>query len=61
MLGIGPRMNQVFLSRWKAVFWSLSVLLTAYCTVPLADAARQHEAGKSAHAKATHKSPWAKN
>ena len=61
MLGIGPRMNQVFRSRWKAAFWSLGVLLTAYCTVPLADAARQHEAGEVAHAKAAHKSPWAKD
>lgn len=61
MLGIGPRMNQVFRSRWKAVFWSLSVLLTANCTVPLADAARQHEVSKAAHAKAAHKSPWARD
>jgi hypothetical protein len=61
MFGFGTRMNQVFRSRWKAVTWSLGILLTAYCTVPLADAARQHEAGKGAHAKAAHKSPWAKS
>jgi len=24
----------VFRSRWRAVFWSMGVLLTAYCTVP---------------------------
>lgn len=34
MLGFGVRLNQVFASRWKAVLWSLGVLLTAYCTVP---------------------------
>lgn len=61
MLGIGPRMNQVFASRWKAVFWSLSVLLTAYCTVPVADQAREHEEAKAAQVQAPHKSPWAKD
>jgi hypothetical protein len=61
MFGFGTRINQVFRSRWKAVTWSLGILLTAYCTVPVADAARQHEAHKSAQAKATHKSPWAKD
>jgi hypothetical protein len=61
MFGFGTKMNQVFRSRWKAVTWSLGILLTAYCTVPMADAARQHEAGKSVQAKAAHKSPWAKD
>jgi len=60
MFGFGTKMNQVFRSRWKAVTWSLGILLTAYCTVPMADAARQHEADKAAHAKVAHKSPWAK-
>lgn len=53
-------MNQVFASRWKAVTWSLGILLTAYCTVPMADQARQHEESKAAQAQAHHKSPWAK-
>lgn len=26
--------KNVFKSRWNAVFWSASVLLTAYCSVP---------------------------
>jgi hypothetical protein len=30
----GPKIKNVFKSRWNAVFWSLSVLLTAYCSVP---------------------------
>ncbi|MFO1255295.1 MAG: hypothetical protein U1E37_06450 [Sphingomonadaceae bacterium] len=61
MFGFGTRINQVFRSRWKAVTWSLGILLTAYCTVPMADAARQHEIGKAAQANAHHKSPWAKD
>lgn len=28
-----PRMNTVFASRWKAVWWCASILATAYCTV----------------------------
>ncbi|MDE2405633.1 MAG: hypothetical protein KGM17_13275 [Sphingomonadales bacterium] len=30
----GPRLSTVFASRWKALAWSASILLTAYCTVP---------------------------
>ena len=30
----GPKITTVFRSRWNAVFWSLGVLLTAYCSVP---------------------------
>ena len=59
--GYGTKMNQVFASRWKAVTWSLGILLTAYCTVPAVDQARQHEAAKVAKASEPHKSPWAKN
>jgi len=33
----GPRLNTVFASRWKALWWSSMVLVTAYCTVPAAD------------------------
>ena len=29
--------QNVFRSRWKAVMWSMGVLLTAYCSVPSAD------------------------
>ncbi len=31
---IGPKLNTVFASRWKAVWWGASILLTAYCTIP---------------------------
>ncbi|MEQ1495625.1 MAG: hypothetical protein ABL912_07675 [Novosphingobium sp.] len=61
MFGFGTKMNQVFRSRWKAVTWSLGILLTAYCTVPVVDQARQHETAKAEHAKAAHKSAWAKD
>lgn len=29
--------QNVFRSRWKALWWAAGVLLTAYCTVPSAD------------------------
>ncbi|WP_420606570.1 hypothetical protein [Novosphingopyxis sp.] len=43
----GPRLKTVFASRWNALIWSLGILLTAYCTVPVADKARQQQAVKS--------------
>ena len=61
MLGFGTKINQVFASRWKAVTWSLGILLTAYCTVPSADQTRQKEDAAVAKAAEPHKSPWAKN
>ena len=54
---IGPKITTVFQSRWKALAWALGILATAYCTVPMADSARQHNA---AGPDAPHKSPWAK-
>ena len=58
MFGFGTRITQVFTSRWKAVTWSLGILLTAYCTEPSADDASQPD---GTQASAPHKSPWAKN
>lgn len=60
MFGFGPKLRHVFASRWKAVFWSLGVMLTAYCTVPAADQVRENGAAKT-HAQTAHKSPWSKN
>lgn len=60
MLGYGTKITQVFASRWKAVTWSLGILLTAYCTVPSPEQTQKQEA-KAAQASAAHKSPWAKN
>jgi hypothetical protein len=34
---LGPKLNTVFASRWKALAWSGGVLLTAYCSVPSND------------------------
>jgi len=66
----GPRINTVFRSRWNALFWSLGVLLTAYCSVPDADdgtppgqKAAQQIVGKVIGRKADnghHANPWAK-
>ncbi len=61
MFGFGPKLGQVFASRWKAVTWSIGILITAYCTVPAADQAKQHEEQKAAKVQAAHKSPWAKD
>ena len=61
MFGFGPKIGQVFASRWKAVAWSICILITAYCTVPAADQAKQHEEQKAAKVQAAHKSPWAKD
>jgi hypothetical protein len=56
----GPRITTVFASRWKALWWSAGILMTAYCTVPSAERA-QHDEDKAAAAVAAHKSPWAKD
>lgn len=53
----GPRITQVFASRWKAALWAAGVLLTAYCTVPAAEQVRD-QAPKPAK---PHASPWAKD
>lgn len=65
----GPRITTVFKSRWNAVFWSGSMLLLAYCSVPaeneqgdaeeiaaLVAAAKQQRVQPERHA-----NPWAKN
>jgi len=61
----------VFRSRWRAVMWSMGVLLTAYCSVPsengdsdadeiaaLAAIAGQHS-GEQEEAPPRHVNPWA--
>ncbi len=58
MFGYGTKMNQVFASRWKAVTWSLGILLTAYCSVPSAEQTQKEDATV---ASVPHKNPWAKN
>jgi len=67
----GPGITTVFASRWKALAWSVGVLMTAYCSVPSKDAdgvksggadpavvAGLIGAGAPAQAE-SHVSPWA--
>jgi len=61
MLGLTPRMNTVFRSRWKALWWSAGVLVTAYSCTPSAEETvrqQQEQAAKQAETKAA-KNPWA--
>ncbi len=49
----GPRITTVFASRWRALWFSASVLLTAYCSIPHADDAKAGDtAGNSQQASA---------
>jgi hypothetical protein len=43
----GPRLGTVFASRWKALWWSAGILLTAYCTVPSVDEPPQSDAAQA--------------
>ncbi len=43
----GPRITTVFSSRWKALWWSAGIMLTAYCTVPSADETAQTDAAQA--------------
>jgi hypothetical protein len=56
---LGPSMKTVFRSRWRAVWWSAGVLLTAYCSVPSQD---DDDANVAPSAQVTphHTNPWAK-
>ena len=61
----------VFRSRWRAVWWSMGILLTAYCTVPSKDgdtdagelaalaAIAGQQAGDAEKAPPHHVNPWA--
>lgn len=60
MLSFGPRANQVFTSRWKALWWSAMILVTAYCTVPAAQKTRDPDPQTQPASATVHKSPWAK-
>lgn len=41
----GPKLTQVFASRWKALFWAVSILISAYFFIP-----RQGEENDNAQA-----------
>lgn len=57
----GPKIRNVFKSRWHALFWAASILVTAYCTVPAADDVSQQESAQVATAQDAHHNPWAKD
>lgn len=68
----GPKIRNVFKSRWHALFWAASILTTAYCTVPSPDGddsddpVTQFAESVAARAgaqqqQAGHKNPWAKD
>ncbi|MBU6269163.1 MAG: hypothetical protein KGN34_16565 [Sphingomonadales bacterium] len=65
----GPKLRTVFASRWNALLWAASIMMTAYCTVPDKD---QDESGNAATMQAVlgipagapspatepHRNPW---
>jgi hypothetical protein len=66
----GPKISNVFKSRWNAILWSCSMLLTAYCSVPsenepgdadqiaaLVAQSKPREDKAAAH----HANPWARD
>jgi len=64
----GPKIRNVFKSRWQALFWSASVLLTAYCSVPSTDGDddsvtkfAENVAARVGQQKPAHTNPWAKD
>ncbi|MBD3730865.1 MAG: hypothetical protein IE933_14290 [Sphingomonadales bacterium] len=49
--------QNIFRSRWKAIWWALGILMTAYCTVPSAD---QTQAPQASAPPPPHQvNPWA--
>jgi hypothetical protein len=62
MIPFTPKLNTVFASRWKALLWSASILLTAYCTIPSREQTEAEEAARAAqvaHKPGSHHNPWA--
>jgi hypothetical protein len=54
----GPKIRNVFKSRWHALLWSASILLTAYCTVPATEEVVRKVTAEKQVPK--HANPWAK-
>jgi len=53
-------MKTVFRSRWRAVWWSAGVLLTAYCAIPDSDD-NAPRTTPAAQPEQQHVNPWAKD
>ncbi|BBC71122.1 conserved hypothetical protein [Altererythrobacter sp. B11] len=47
--------QNVFRSRWRALWWAAGVLLTAYCTVPAGHGPEKAPTPAAPH----HTNPWA--
>ena len=54
----GPRIANVFKSRWNALFWAGGIMLTAYCSVPSPD--KSGDAQETRQESGHHVNPWAK-
>jgi hypothetical protein len=51
----GPPIKTVFASRWKALWFAASVMLTAYCSIPDAEQSPEDQAADQAQVDATMK------
>lgn len=61
MLSFGPKLNTVFASRWKALWWAAGIMMTAYCSIPSSDDTDSSAAPAKAAAPGPHHSPWDKD
>ena len=61
----GPRIGNVFKSRWQALWWSAGILMLAYCSVPSEQQTEQEQQQKALKQQqqqaARHVNPWAKD
>jgi len=62
----GPKIGNVFKSRWQALWWSAGILMLAYCTVPSEKQTEQAQKQKELEqqqreAASRHVNPWAKD
>ncbi|WP_305097886.1 hypothetical protein [Croceibacterium aestuarii] len=51
--------QNMFRSRWKALWWAAGVCLTAYCTVPSQEQTDAQVAAAASAAHPAHVNPWA--
>jgi hypothetical protein len=49
----GPSIKTVFASRWRALWFAASVMLTAYCSIPEAEKSPEDAAADQAQVDAT--------
>lgn len=53
----GPRLTTIFASRWRALWFAGTILLTAYCSVPSPEETQAKHAAAQQQAHPTN--PWA--